>query len=452
MTDRPPAAAPGWRAHVAPLALFAVAVLVPLGVWWSVRGHTGASSITIAVLPFENLSGDTARDALADGLTEETIAALGQVDPSHVRVIGRISALAYRRSGRPRADLRKELRLDYTVLSSLRAEGARLRIVSKLIRVHDGTETWSASFDAEPGGVLALQRELSAAIAERMRLREAPRRLDALERRQTRQPEAYDLYLRGRYSWNRLTPSTTREAIRHFERATQLDPDYALAWSGIAEAWVASAVDGDAPPLEALPKARAAAAEAVRAGPDLAESQTSLALIEFWDRWDLAAAEARLRRAVTLDPAYEPAHRMMAVVLAHAGRPAEAQRARERSRELEPLMANAHALWAHLASLAGRHEEAAAFAKQANGADPQFWIGHVQLGATTPARDVPPYAQALAHAGRGEREAAWQWLERAYAARDVHLVDLPVDPRWDSLRADARFQALLARCGFRPRP
>jgi TolB-like protein/Tfp pilus assembly protein PilF len=443
-------APPGWRAHLAPLALFAFAVLLPLAVWWSVRGHTGAASITIAVLPFENLSREPGRDYLADGLTEETIAALGQVDPAHVRVVGRHSTLAYKRSGRPPADMRKELRLDYAVESSLRAEGPRGRVRSKLVRIHDGTPVWSASHDADPAGLLALQRALSAAVAGEIRLGEAPRRLDALDRRHTRHPEAHDLYLRGRYFWNQLTPSTTREAIRHFERATQLDRDYALAWAGLAEAWVSRAVNGDAPPLEALPPARDAAEQAVRAGPDLAESQTSQALVEFWEGGDWAGAEARLRRAVSLDPAYEPAHRMLGVVLAHAGRPDEAQRAMERSRALEPLMTATRALWAHLAALAGRHEEAAAFALQAEGAGPQFWAGHVRLDLGAPTGDVPPYARARAHAGRGEREAALQWLERAQAARDVHLVDLPLDPQWDSLRADPRFQALLARRGAAP--
>jgi TolB-like protein len=448
VTADPEAGPPGWRSHVAPFALFAIAVVVPLAVWWSVRGHTGASSVTLAVWPFENLSRDPGRDALAHGLTEETIAALRQIDPSHVRVIGPVSILAHERSRRPRADLRRELGLDYVVESALDAEGSRVRITSKLLRVRDTVEVWNGSYDTGPKGVVALQGELSAAVAGQVRLGAAPRRQDALARRQTRHAEAYDLYLRGRYFWNLLTAADTSEAIRHYERARQLDPDYALAWCGLAEAWVSSAVDGGAPPSEALPKARAAAAEALRAGPDLAEAQTAAALVDFWDRGDLAGAETRLRRAVTLDPAYEPAHRMLAVVFAHAGQPAPARRAMERSRELEPLMPIAYALWAHLASLAGRHDEASAFARQAKAAGAQIWAGHVPVEPG--ARSGSPYAQARAHSARGEREAALQSLERACAVRDVHLVDLPVDPGWDGLRADPRFQALLARCGVRP--
>jgi TolB-like protein/DNA-binding winged helix-turn-helix (wHTH) protein/Flp pilus assembly protein TadD len=495
-------AGPGWRAHVAPAAVLAVAVLVPLAAWWSTRGHLSSSSVTLAVLPFENLSQDRDRDYLADGLTEETIAAVGQVDPSHVRVIGRTSTLAYKRSGRPLADMQKDLGLDYVVESSIRTEGARVRVTSKLIRLREEAQVWAASYDVEPTRVLEMQRELSAAIAEQVRLRVSPERLRALARRQSRDPQAYDLYLRGRYFWGQLTPSTTREAIRHFERATELDPGYALAWSGIADAWVSSPINGDAAPREVLPRARAAAEKAVAADAELAESQTSLAMVELWDRFDLAGAETRLRRATALDPAYELGQRMLGVVLAHGNRPAEAQRALRRARELEPLVPMTHALSAHVAYLSGNPAEANTFARQAIVVDPQFWIGHFQLAQAAEAagepdlalrelteaarlsgdnskalslrgyvlarnhrgaearevlaalaaagrdRYVPPYASALVHLGLGERQAALEWLERAWEARDVHLLYLPVDPKWDPLRADPRFQALLVRCGF----
>jgi TolB-like protein/DNA-binding winged helix-turn-helix (wHTH) protein/Flp pilus assembly protein TadD len=485
--------------------LAGIAVLVAAAaIAWTWRLRAPPASVTLAVLPFENLGGDPARDYLADGLTEETIVALGQVDPARLRVIGRTSILAYRRAGKGLDQMRDELGVDYAVESSIRAEGARLRITSKLVRARDQVQVWSASYDSEPTSVLTLERELSAALAQQIRLRLSPERLDALARRHTHDAEAYDLYLRGRYLWNQLTPATTREAVRYYERATDLDGSYALAWSGLADAWVSSPINGDAPPREALPRAREAAEQAVRADPDLAEAQTSRAIVDFWQRWDVPAAEAGLRRAIALDPRYEFAHRMLGVVLAHAGRQAEAEPPMRRSRELEPLIPMSHALSSHVAYLAGRKQDAVAFARQAIVVDPQFWIGHFLLaeaadgpgedalaldelataarlsggnskalalrgyrlatrGRTQEAREVlatleavarlkyvPPYAAALVHAGLGETDAALAALDRAYDARDVHLVYLPVDPKWDGLRKDPRFRALLQRCGLVP--
>jgi TolB-like protein/Flp pilus assembly protein TadD len=457
---------------------------------------------TLAVLPFEGIGVEPGRAYLADGLTEETIARLGQIDPERLGVVGRTSVMAYKGATRPLAEIGRELQVTYLLESSLRGEGARLRITSKLIRVVDQLQLWSASLDSEPSDMLAFQRELSSAIARQVHLRLSPERVQALERRQTRNPEAYDLYLRGRYHWNQLTPPTTREAVRYYLRATELDPGYALAWSGLADAHVASPINGDAPPLEVLPRAAAAAAQAVAADPDLAEAQTSLGVVKFWHEWDWPGAEAAFRRASALDPAYDFPHRMSGVMFAHWGRHPEAAHALRRARELDPLNPMNHALSSHAAFLGGDYRGAVPFARQAIVIDPTFWIGHFLLAqaaerlqeddlaleelaqaerfsggnskalglrgfllatrgrqdearevlraidVAAAARYVPPCAAALVHAGLGEADAVFERLERAYAARDVHLVYLRADPKWDRVRGDARFLALLERCGF----
>ena len=171
--------------------------------------------VRIGVLPFENIGAGPDREYLADGLTEETIASLGQIDPQHISTIGRTSVMSYKRTAKSLAEIGKELNATYLVESSLRAEGDRLRITSKLIRVQDQIQIWSASYDSEPGSMLALQRELSTAIAEQVRLTLAPERLRALDRRQTLNPEAFDLYLHGRHFWQQLSPPTTRKAIEY---------------------------------------------------------------------------------------------------------------------------------------------------------------------------------------------------------------------------------------------
>ncbi|HUL14653.1 MAG TPA: winged helix-turn-helix domain-containing protein [Terriglobales bacterium] len=463
-----------------------------------------SSRTTLAVLPFENLSADPGREYLADGLTEETIAALGQIDPEHLGVIGRTSVLAYKRTTKTAAEIGRELKAAYLVESSLRAEGERLRITAKLIRVQDQIQIWSASFDSEPGSMLAFQRELSAAIAEQIRLRLSPERLSALARRQTRNAEAYDLYLRGRHFWNQLTPATTRRAVEYFSRATERDPEYALAWSGIADSYAASPINGDVSPAAVAQRGREAAAHAIAAEPELAESQTSLGFVKFWLDWDWPSAEAAFRKAIVCDPNYPMAHRILGIALSHMGQHEEALQTIQRARELDPLLAVNQALSSQVAFAARDCEAAMKFARQAIVTDPEFWIGHLQLGqaaaqmgrtelalealnnagrfsggnskvislrgylfgkvrqrdkaeetlgmleSVSRDRYVPPYAMALVHAGLGQNDEAFAWLGRALDARDVHLIFLTVDPKWDAFRSDPRFVDLLARCAFTP--
>lgn len=466
-------------------------------------GHVAAEPevVRIGVLPFENLGAGIDREYLADGLTEETIASLGQVDPEHIRVIGRTSMMRYRRTLKSLAEIGTELDAAYLIESSLRGEGGRLRIASRLIRVHDQAPIWSASFDSEPESMLAFQQELSRAIAEQVRLTLSPERLAALGRRQTQNAEAYDLYLHGRHFWQQLSPPTTRKAIEYFTRATDIDPRYALAWSGLADCYSSGPVHGDAPPQVFWPLARQATARAVEAEPQLAEVQTSLGSLHFWVDWSWNEAEACYRKAVELDPGYPLGHRMLGVVLSHMGRHHEAQPAIRRARELDPLYVMHQSLSSHIAFAARDYPAAVQFARQAIVIDPGFWIARLHLAqvytelgeydaaldaldnagklgvnskvialrgyiyartgrldearqvidtllAISRERYVPPYAIALVHAGLGQRELAVQWLERSYGARDTHLIFLTIDPKWDSFRGDPGFRSLLERCGF----
>jgi tetratricopeptide (TPR) repeat protein len=368
--------------------------------------------------------------------------------------------------------------------------------------VKDQTHIWAATYDRELTGVLAIQCELGTAIADHVRLRLSPEQLQALAPSPSTSPEAYDWYLRGRYFWNQLSPPTTRRAIECYTRATQLDPQFALAWSGLADTYATSPINGDAPPLAVWPKAREAAANAVQSLPNLAETQTSLGYVKFWLDWEWIAAEAAFRRAVELNPSYALAQRMLGIVRMHLCRHEESVEAIGRARELDPLNAGHYALSAQIAFAARDYEAAVRFSRHAISIDPEFWIGHFQLGQAyeqlkelNPALEalvnagrlsggnskamglrgyilaklgkiqpvqellstletvsqnkyVPPYAFALIYAGLNQHELALQFLERAYDEHDVHLAFLVFDPKWDSFRTNPRFVALLDRCRF----
>lgn len=461
-----------------------------------------ALPVTLAILPFENLSAQPERDYVADGLTEELIASLGLIDPEHLCVIGRTTMMAYKRTPKTLAQIAGELQAAYIIESSMRAEGQRLRITSKLIRVSDHAQLWTMSYDSQPGSILEFQQEISRAIGEQVRLRLSPERLTALARRQSHNAEAYDLYLRGRHFWNQLSPTTTKRASAFFLRATQLDPQYALAWSGLADTYTASPINGDAPPLEVGPVARDAAAHAIAADPTLADAQTSWGFVKFWIDWDWPAAESAFRKAIALDPNYSLAHRLLGIVLSHMRRSDEALAAIGRARQLDALLAGHYALSAQIAFSGREFTAAEQFARQSITIDPEFWIGHMQLGQAlerlekgelaldalnmaarlsrgnskaislrgyilarmgrtqeaqevlrmletlSNERYVPPFAQALVYAGLGEHTHALQALEGALQVRDVHLAFLPVDAKWDLFREDARFRSLLEACNF----
>jgi TolB-like protein len=456
----------------------------------------------LAVLPFENLSPEPEREYLADGLTEEVIAALGQIDPIRLGVIGRTTIMRYKRATKSLEEIGGELKAAFLLESSLRSEGGRIRVTSKLVRASDQVQIWSATYDSEPRSMLAFQRELSTAIAQQIKLRLSPERLDALSRRQAHNPEAYDAYLQGRYYWNLFTPTTTRKAIEFYLRATQLDPNYALAWSGLADAYTSSPIHADARPHDIWEKARRAAEQAVAAEPELAETQTSWGFVKFWLDWDWAEAEAAYRRAIAIDPNYSLVYRLLGIVLGHAGhREEEARLAMERARAIDPLQAMHHALSAQVAFLGRDFSAALEFARQAAVVLTDFWIANLQMaqayeqlgedalalealsrggvggenskvvslrgyilakmGRVNEAREVlrtletlarerymPACAVAMVHTGLGELDGAFAWLERAVEEHDVHLASLPADAKWDRLRGDARFAGILRTCGL----
>jgi TolB-like protein/DNA-binding winged helix-turn-helix (wHTH) protein/Flp pilus assembly protein TadD len=497
------ARAAAWRGS-ARMVVGALSVVVLAGalLWGWRRTDDSVTRVTIAVLPFDNLNGDPETDYLASGLTEDTIVSLGRIDPERVSVIGRTSMIAYKGTSKSLAEIGRELGTDYLVESSLRAESSQLRVTARLIRARDQVQIWSDSFDSNNSSILGLQQEISAAIAEQVKTRLSPERQQALARRHTQNADAYDLFLRGRHFLNQRTPEAMQRAIDAFEGATVADPAYSLGWANLAMAYGTSPINSDVDPRRVFPQARDAALRAVAANPDVAEAQHALGHVKWAFEWDWPAAEAAFRRAIELDPSYSLVHLVLAHLLSQTGRHPEAEPFMRRARELDPLNPLSYALSSQVAFQARDYTGALQHANRSIALDQEFWIGHQmrgqaleqlgnddlaltalaaaarlsgqnskalsltgyilgRSGRTAGARDllaalelasrqryIPPYALALVHAGLGDADAAFEWLGRAHAARDVHLMFLTADVKWDRYRSDPRFADLLARCGF----
>ncbi|WP_157898606.1 winged helix-turn-helix domain-containing tetratricopeptide repeat protein [Luteitalea pratensis] len=499
-----------WVRSVAAVAslLVALAALASF-VGWPATRRVGVTepdaALTIAVLPFELLGGDPANAYLADGLMEDTIASLGRIDPGCITVIGRTSMQAYRRTTKSIAEIGRELGADYLVEGSVRAEGERLRITSRLVRPADQVQVWSQSFDRVVGSTFGIQQELSRSIADQVHIRLSPAASEALDRRHSRNEEAFDQFLRGRAAFHHRTPEGMRDAVAAFQRATELDPEYALAWASLGMSHATRAINADADPRVALRLSREAAQQAVKLDSDLAEAQYTLGYVRWLLEWDWDGAETAFRRATALDPSFGLVHQSLGRLLSQSGRHADANAELRRARELDPLDPVPAAMSSQAAFQARDFRAALELAHRTIAINPGFWYGYqmqaqaeAQLDSTASAMQsvqraiqlsgrnskpvslhgyllgrngqaaearaliasleaqaaktyVPPYTMALIQAGLGDRDGVFDWLERAYAVRDVHLIYLPVDVKWDPYRSDPRFASILARCGFTTR-
>ena len=480
------------------LLLLAAAAVLGAGAWLFLRSRSAAGVSTLAVLPFVHTSVGDSSD-LVGGLQEEVVSALGQIDPERLRVLSRRSTVAYVASGKSAAQVGQELGANYLVEGVIRERGPNWNIKLTVVNARDQVEVWSGTFDRDRSSLLSLQTELGRAVAQQIRLRLSARQDQALVRRQARNPAAYEHYLRGRALWAKPNRAALFAAIEEYKQATALDPEYALAHAGLADAYSALPITSDVPSREVAGAAREAAEHAVRADGLLAEAHAALGWQEFWFGWNWPAAEASLRRAISLDPNYANARRSLGHVLSNAGRHSEALAEMARARELDPFSPLMHVLSAQAAYNARDFAAAERHARQSIAIDPNFWGGYVNLGQalagqrrfdeslvaiaegsrlagnakgltrrayvlarmgrTAEARQLlrdfeqttrplPPYEIAAVHAGLGDAQGVFAWLEKAYSVRDVNLVFLPVDPKMDPFRADPRFQALLDRCGF----
>ena len=457
--------------------------------------------IMLAVLPFENLSGDPAQEYFSDGLTEETIARLGKRSPHSMGLIARTSSMVYKHTDKTVLRIGQELGVDYVLEGSVRREAGRVRVTAQLIRVDDQIHLWADTFDSPSHSILDLHTQVGAAIAAQVKLELSPEREQQLRIREGVDQQAYDSYLRGRYHYTRLTYPEMQKAISYFRKATQLDPEFAPAFSGLADCLTVLPINSDVPSKDVFPEAKDAIKRALKLAPNSAEAHNSDATIKFWFDWHFGAAEAAAREAIRLNSNYSLAHLYLAHVLSNLHRHQEALAAIQKARMLDPFSLITNAMFGQFLYHAGRVRESIDQFHATLDMESRFWIAHIclaksyekermysealaacekawefsvgnsealslagyvhavsgekasaeakihqmlELGKT---RFVPPYNQALVFAGLRDAESAVRWLEQALVDRDVHMIFL-LDHKWDALRSSEQFQQIVARVGL----
>jgi DNA-binding winged helix-turn-helix (wHTH) protein/TolB-like protein/tetratricopeptide (TPR) repeat protein len=490
---------PGRRGWFALGVALVLATALLLGWRASAPPADGAFTVrSLAVLPVLALSGGEDAEMLGLAMADALITRLSQLEPLVVRPTSAVQEL--RGPGRDAVAIGRRLQVDAVMDGSLQRSGDRLRVSLRLLRVDDASTLWAGNFETVYTDPFSVQDLVSGQVAEAFSLQVAGRRTRQLGNRGTADPEAYQDYVRGRYFWNRRTEPDLRKAMEHFRAALGRDPAFAAAHAGIADSWAVLPLYSSVPPGEAFPRAIAAAGEALRLDPELAEAHTSLAYARFLYEWSWRDAEEGFRRAQRLDPGYPTAPHWYAYLLSALGRHDEAvAQARlaqqldplslvinadlglvlyfarryddaiaqfQRAIELDPRFAYARFGLALALSAAGRHDEAVREGEQAvelaagssvNEAVRGFALGRAgrpdearQVLAGLRAREprVQPGAFALLHLGLDDREAALLWLEKALAERSRFVVFLQVWPVYDGVRDDPRFAALIHDVGL----
>ena len=306
------------------------------------KSSAPVARVMVAVLPFQNLTGDPAQDYFSDGLTEEMIAELTRLNQDHLGVIARTSVMLYKQSPKPLDQIGRELGVQYVMEGSVRRDSSRVRITAELIQVKDQTHLWAREYDRELKNSLALQSEIAQEIGDEIQISlgesngvKASNHPAAIH--STASYEAYDLYLKGRYFWNKRTRAGFLQAASYFQQAIAKDPKYASAYAGLADTFGLMSTWYAAPQQEFMPKAKAAALNALALDDSLAEAHASLALVAENYDYDWQTAEKEFRRAIQLNPDYATAHQWYAEYLAWQGRFDEALAESERARQLDPM-------------------------------------------------------------------------------------------------------------------
>ncbi len=463
----------------------------------SSRDDGGGAVRMIAVLPLANLSGDPAQEFFSDGMTEALITSLAQIGA--LRVISRTSAMRYKGATQTLPEIGRELGVDAVLEGSVLKAGDRVRITVRLSDTARDHLLWAHSYESEVGDILSLQSDVARHVASEVQVQLTPREAARLAGGRAPNAKAYESYLMGRFHWNRRTPRELEQALVHLKRAVELDPEFALAYAGIADTYNILGDLHTVLPHEAASRARAALSRALEIDPDLGEAHISFGFARLFYDWDWPGALRAFEKGIALNPGYPTGHQWYSEVLSSAGQHeraiAEAACATEldpfspiiattlgdtyffarlydealaairRALELDPQFVPANSDLGRTLTQMGRHEEAiAAFehtlALQGGERLVSGGLGYAfarggrhdearqileRLTAESLKRQVSAHAIAAIHLGLGEHEAALDWLERAYREHDRALVWVRVHPRLDPLRGHPRFEEIVRK-------
>ncbi len=472
---------------------------------YSRAGSAIDNSKSIAVLPFMNMSADSDNEYFGDGLAEELLNALGKIDD--LKVAARTASFSFRGKSASLSEIGRVLGVKSVLEGSIRRAGERIRVGVQLINASDGYHLWSERYDREMRDIFDIQDEITLAVVAALKLKLFGEKRASVLRHYTDNAEAYQLYLNGRYYLNKWTAEGLKKAIEYFERTIGLEAGFAPAYSGLADCY--GSLSGEMlalSPKETYPLAKVAAVRALEIDDTLAEAHTSLALIRMNFDWDWAGAEKELRRAIELNPNYVAAHHWYSHYLIIMGRPDESLVVSNHALEIDPidLEINAHLGWHYCHS--GEYEKAVHQCQKTIEMDPNFHEAHWFLGwayeqkgmfdeavsefqkaiacsggsarmiaelghsyGCAGKRDaayriidelkelsskqyISPYNIALVFTGLGEKDQAFEWLDKAFEDRSGLLVYLNTQHSFDSLRGDPRFHDLARRIGLPERP
>jgi serine/threonine protein kinase/Flp pilus assembly protein TadD len=465
------------------------------------HASVGRRASSIAVLPFVDMSPQKDQEYFCDGLAEELINALTQIEDLHV--VARTSAFSFKGEKLDVREIGRRMNVETVLEGSVRKAGNRLRITGQLVNVADGYHLWSERYDREMEDIFAIQDEITLAIVDRLKPRLLRKRKARLLKRKTVDLDAYNLYLRGRFFWNKHTEEGFKKAIECFEQVIERDSDYAPAYAGLADSYAMLPFYSLSLPEETYPRARDAAMKALEIDDTLGEAHVSLAYTKMVYEWNWEDAEKGFKHAIELNPGYATAHHLYAYYLCFTNRFDEAIKQIRQAHKLDPLSLVISREVGLVSYFCRQYEEAIQANKKTIEMDPSYMYVHLLLGlaylqysmhdeamaefkkerrlssAINPAMEgimgmgyalmdkkdlarealnnllewskqlyIPPYLVASVYFGLGERDEGFEWLERAYEKRDQWICFLSVEPGFDNIRTDPRYIALLKKMGL----
>jgi len=481
------------------IALFGVVLVTLIGLcgYWYLRPTAAKQINSLAVMPFSNDSGTPDAEYLSDGITDTLINSLSKIPGLNVKA--RSSVFRYKGRNVEPATVGKDLSVKAVLTGRVVQRGDGLSLYLSLVDTETGDQIWGENYDRKLADIVAVQKEITEDVSQKLQLRLSGADVQRATKNYTNDPEAYQLYLRGRHHVLKSTQPDIEIAIKYFQQAIDRDPSYAMAYVGLADAYRAPVLESF--PLEALTKSKAAVQKALEIDDTLSDAHAILGFIIFWYEWNWVASEAELKRAIELDPKNADAHIFYAHLLSNTARHDEALKEARLARELDPLNVRTCALEGEFLLHAGHVDEGLARLKSTIELDPNNWMAHlfstsvyIEKGMFDDAiaegrktteihphsrsfsflgyalaksgrkreaneelqkifdeqngRWISPYSIAMLYNGLDDREQTYKWLEKGLVDRDPRMVFLKVEPKWNNLRSDPHFQEISRKAGF----